>query len=240
MDIFDPTISQIRTYIEARQHRSEPAAKKVFWPPGGAGNIVFGKDIGLELGSPGTASLSTLIWTSTPGLVSDDRITLIGNDMGESSLNSLPFAKLLLVEVEGFTGDNAYHRHMEMEAVRYDLDLKGYMIRAVSRARKEWCRISKEALSNGFSFFLLGSVFIEKLKKIPYIQKVEIIYITSSVEDVRKITSITEHSARIITAMNKMVKEMELDCTVCDYSDVCNEVEMLSGMRKKLRESHVH
>ena len=209
-----------------------------FWPSGGTGNIVIGEDVGLELGSPDTASLSGLIWTQKPDLVVDNAITLIGNDMGEGPENHLPFAKIILVETEGFNEDNTYGRYMEMEGIRYDVDLKGYMIRAVSKTRKEWCRISKEALDNGFSFFILGAVLMEKLKRVSYINKTELVYVTSSVDDVITLQSVTDQATRVITAMNKMVNEMALDCSVCDYNDVCSEVEMLRGMRKKLQETH--
>ena len=73
-----------------------------------------------------------------------------------ASGKSLPFGKVVLLGVEGFTEDNAYDRHKELDFLRYDLDLKGFMMRAVSQYMREWCRISREALSQGFSALLPG------------------------------------------------------------------------------------
>jgi len=191
--------------------------------------------VGLELGNPQKASVASSIWTDDSDTIDDDSITLIGPDIGESQENSLPFGKIVLVEVEGFSEENTYHRYLEIEGVRHDLDLKGYMIRAVSRSQKEWCRISKEALERGFSFNILGAASIEKLKERPYIRKAELIYVTSCTEDVKSIQAIVNPAIRVISAMNKMVNEMDLDCTTCEYSDVCNEIQMLMDMRMKLK-----
>ncbi len=236
MDAFDAVIDQLRAFVASKAHRSREIKNPPPWPAGGGRNIVIGDDVGLELGSPQKASVAGLVWTGDSKKVSGDRVTLIGPDVGAGMGDSLPFGKIVLVETEGVDEENAFHRHMEMEGARYDLDLKGYMIRAVSKTQKEWCRISKEAVMKGFGFDILGAALIQKLRQKPYVKKVELIFITSGTEDVRAVETILEPTRRIIAAMNKMANEMALDCGSCDYNDVCSEVEMLSGMREKLQD----
>ncbi len=136
--------------------------------------------MGLELGSPGKESVSCLLWTENLATVADGRITLVGPDFPESAGKSLPFGKVVLVGVEGFTEDNAYDRHKELDFLRYDLDLKGFMMRAVSQYMREWCRISSEALLKGFSARILGSALMALFRKKPYVKAVEVIFLTSS------------------------------------------------------------
>ncbi|MEZ4578964.1 MAG: hypothetical protein R2875_13445 [Desulfobacterales bacterium] len=45
-----------------------------------------------------------------------------------------------------FNADNSYDRYREMELLRYDIHLKGYMMRGVSQYQREWSRVSHEAM----------------------------------------------------------------------------------------------
>ncbi len=237
MDIFNKTIDEIRDFAQSKGCRSWVIEKKQAWPAGGNRNIVIGDDVGLELGNPGKKSVAALVWTNDLDKITDGTITLVGPDIGENREKSLPFGKIVFVGIEGFDEDNTYQRYMEMEGARYDLDLKGYMIRAASKTQKEWCRISNEALKQGFCFDVIGSALMKKLKLNAYVKKVEFIFVTSQTEDVQSLQTITEPTIRVISAMNKMINEMALDCTTCDYNDVCSEVSMLSGMKDKLQKT---
>ena len=65
---------------------------------------------------------------------------------------------------------------------------------------------------------------------------VEVIFFTSSTDDVRRLKEITVPAEKIIAAMNKMASEMDFECGSCDYQDVCDEADGLKGMRDKLME----
>ena len=120
-----------------------------------------------------------------------------------------------------------------MELIRYDLDLKGYMLRAVSQFRREWSRISTEAINKGLSFEILGSALMKMFREKSYINALEIIFVTSNEEDVRILRDITTDSTRMIEAMNKMAREADLECDECEYQDVCDD----AGELKKMREA---
>lgn len=237
MELFTGTIEAVRSFVEnATPKKSWSADPDNPWPAGGSRNIVLKEDMGLELGSPGMESLSCLLWTENLTNVADGRITLIGPDFPESTGRSLPFGKVVLAGVEGFTEDNAYDRHKELDYLRYDLDLKGFMMRAVSQYMREWCRISREALLQGFSARAMGSSLIALFQKMPFVKSVEVILLTSGSEDVRRLREITSPAEKIIAAMNKMASEMDFECGTCDYQDVCDEADGLKTMRERLME----
>ncbi len=232
MDLFENTFDVMKDYAEKRS-----AAAAIFsadandWPSGAGRNVVLSDDMAVELGSPQTASTSVLLWTENPGRVRDGRITLIGPDIGTSADRSLPFGKVVLVCVSGFNEDNIYERYKEMEAVRYAMDLKGYMMRAASQYQREWSRISREALQNGFSFTVLGGALRNGYLKKDYIHAVEFLFVTSDIADVNELGDITRKVSRTINAMDKMFSEMKSDCDECEYNDVCDEVSDLKKMR---------
>ncbi|MCX5849829.1 MAG: hypothetical protein NTW65_10310 [Deltaproteobacteria bacterium] len=233
MELFERTFSEIRTYTGKRNSISMVAAARgENWPKGEGRNVVLSDEMAMELGNPQSDSAASLIWTENLDLVCDGKITLIGPDIQSSGGKSLPFGKVVLVGVSGFNEDNTYDRYKEMETVRYSLDIKGYMIRAVSQYQREWSRISKEAVQSGFSFEVLGSSLRNEYLKKDYIHAVEFIFVTSSTEDVSELKEITKNVSRTINAMDKMLNEIDPDCDECEYNDVCDEVGELKGMRK--------
>jgi CO dehydrogenase/acetyl-CoA synthase beta subunit len=190
----------------------------------------------VELGSPLVASVSCIIWTEDIQAIKDGLITLIGPDIPESNGKSLPFGKIVLAGISGFNEENTYDRHREMEMLRYSVDLKGYMMRAVSQYQREWSRISKQAVASGFSFETLGRALMEKFKQKDYVGAIELILVTSSSEDVKVLKKMTAEVSKIVSAMDKMAQEMSFDCDNCDYSDVCDEVDELKKMKRVLEQ----
>ncbi len=235
MELFTDTISAVRAFVEENPGRSSwTAGKKPFWPGGGGRNIVLKDDLSLELGSPEKESVSCLLWTHDFSSIENGKVTLIGPDFPESPGQSLPFGKVVLAGVEGFTEDNAYDLHKDLDFLRYDIDLKGFMMRSVSQYMREWCRISREAIRQGFSTRILGSALIDLFHEKPFVKAVEVIYVTSSTEDVIRLREIASPAEKIIAAMNKMASEMDFECESCDYQEVCDDASQLKAMRDKL------
>ena len=236
MGLFDRPLGDVSKFIEGKSPKRSWIALpgRNSWPPGGNRNVVLGSDVGLELGNPTMLSVSFSMWTEDIGAIEDSRITLIGPDMAESMGKSLPFGKVVIVGGKGFNADNSYDRYRDMDSIKYDIDLKGYMLRGVSQYRREWCRVSKDALRKGFSFDVLGRALIDKFKQKDFVDAVEIIFVTSSSDDVSELSVISQYVAMIVGAMNKMVEEMSLDCSSCEYQETCKDILELRKIRRKI------
>ena len=114
------------------------------------------------------------------------------------------------------------------------------MIRAVSQYQREWSRISREAVQKGFSFEVLGSALREEYLKKSFVHTVEFLFVTSSSEDVGELQEITKNVGRKISALNKMLSEIDPDCDECEYNDVCDEVDGFKDMRKTRDEKRMN
>jgi CO dehydrogenase/acetyl-CoA synthase beta subunit len=241
MKLFDELLKVIRDFIEQEKRqgltRTFPARDVASWVSTGKRNIVLNPDLGVELGHPSDESVSFLVWTNNLELVQDGAITLDGPDIWECANRRMPFGKIVLIGGRGFDTENSCERYREMELLRYDLSLEGYMIRAVSQYMREWSRVSKTAVAARFSFSILGGALINLYKSLEYIDAVEIFFVSSSPESVRQIRGFGEQVMRFMGAMRKLSEAHFLDCDSCEYRDVCEDVSELRAMRKSIKKT---
>ena len=236
MELFDKYQDEITAYLERKSGEGNVTEfihqGQTNWPVSKNRNLVLGQDTAVELGNPRDASTSFLLWSTKPDSVKNGRITVVGSDLTQMKEKQVSFGKIVIVNGENFNEENSYDRYRAMDQVRYDIHLKGYMMRGASQYQREWSRVSKEAVQNGFSFHMLGGALIEKYMELDFVQSVEVIFITSSREDVLEMKTVSDNVMRIIGAMNKMAEEMSFDCDTCEYTDVCSDVAELRSMRK--------
>lgn len=239
MGLFDKQYREVSGFLESRRKAGKVSELRhqqgVSWPSEKNRNLVLGPDTAVELGNPRDASASFLLWVDDPGLLKNGRITVVGPDLPQLVGQRVSFGRVVIVGGTGFDAENSYERYREMELLRYDIHLKGYMMRAVSQHGREWSRVSREALETGFSFGVLGGSIIDKYLEIEYIQAVEVIFVTAGREDVLALGQIGEGALSIIGAMNKMADEMSFDCDTCEYTDVCGDVAELRAMHGALK-----
>jgi CO dehydrogenase/acetyl-CoA synthase beta subunit len=239
MNLFDDSIEQLRSFLD--DHKAAGSLRELktghqTWPKGERGNIVLASDTAVELGSPQQESVSFMVWTEKSGLIKNNQINLIGPDLAENkssdTMQSLPFGKVVLLALKGMDENNCYERHRQLDMARYDLNLKGYMMRAASQYMREWSRVSSEATRSGFSFTHLADALTSIYCSFEYVEGVEFIFVTSSTAAVRGLASTGSTVEKRISAMNKMATELSFDCDSCDYTEICAEVEGLRSMQK--------
>jgi CO dehydrogenase/acetyl-CoA synthase beta subunit len=236
MGLFDRQHDEITAYLARKRDEGRVTEfshdGKTDWPLSKNRNLVLGQDTAIELGNPKDASTACLLWVNDPGKVNNGRVTVVGPDIPQLGEQHISFGKVVIVGGKDFNEENSYDRYRAMEHLRYDIHLEGYMMRGVSQYQREWSRISKMAVNNGFSFQVLGGALIDKFFELKYVRAVETIFITSGKDDVLAMKNISDNIAKIINAMNKMAEEMSFDCDSCEYTEVCSDVAELRSMRR--------
>ncbi len=237
MEIFNEITKNIRNFTASRKNilHVKNCSDVNSWPESDRGSIVLKSDTGAELGGPSTESLSLLLWNENLSDINDNKVSIIGSDISKQS-ETLPFAQIVLVGIKDFNEENTYERYREMNLSRFDLNLEGYMIKSLPQQMKEWCRISNNSVDNNYNLFMLGKAYINILKNFEYVESVEIIYVTSSIDDLKELTTYGEMAGRYIKAMTKMTEEMDFDCSGCEFLDLCGDVSSLRAMRKNMQE----
>lgn len=198
--------------------------------------IILRQDMYVELGNPEAGSAAIMISTNETGLINDGRITIIGPDIPESADKSLPFGQVILIG--GASLDDKEHETLQQPGFVGD-KIEGYMIRSLPQ--NIWSRISKDGAAKGFNFECLGKALIYLYKsENPKIESMEIIFITSTKDDVRLLDNISEQVRKIskeIIKENWKIKgydiDCELDCGTCGDKSVCDDIKDVLKNRKK-------
>jgi len=197
--------------------------------------IILAEDTFVELGNPGVASSSFLVWNDALSAVVDGRITCIGPDIRQSEGQSLPFGQVMIL-----SGAELEEEHYpELERTQYtSSQIEGYMLRSVPR--KVWSRVSKDAAAKGFCFDTLGRALMSVFRgKHPLLEATEVVFVTSSKEDVVQLDGIGADVRRFSGELRKLVLQQdatydctEYDCESCDDKPVCDSVRDWIKLRR--------
>ncbi len=212
--------------------------------PGTNSGIILRSDTFVEMGNPDVGSSAFLFWTDSPALITDGKITLIGPDIPESPGASLPFGQVLIMAGAGLSEKD----HQKLEHTQFVADqIEGYMIRSTSQLI--WSRVSKEAAEKGFRFETLGRSLMAIFKsEVPEVEAMEILFVTSSREDLGPLDDIGAQVKKIyksILAADWKARGFDAyvcsyggDCKVCPDQPVCDEIKEVVKVRKqKISES---
>ena len=192
-------------------------------------NMVLRSEMAYELGLDLNQGLGATILTDNADLVPQNEIIVCGKDLNEID-KDMPYARIALVRVEDDrmgTGNALYNAIRKLEYVRYHFYPEGFMMRISASKNKESVRVSKEALKGGITFGKVGSAMIKAFEQQEAVRAVKLIYITNPAFDYPALKALLTQSEAITETMDHMLKDLKMDCDVCNLKPVCDEVEGL-------------
>jgi CO dehydrogenase/acetyl-CoA synthase beta subunit len=207
--------------------------------PGVSRKVILRSETFVELGGPETAS-SSFVLVSNDVSHDGDGIYIIGNDIPSLKKKSVaPFGFVITLYGQGLNEEDCEKGRELLQATDW---AEGYMTRL--RPGSVWGRVSKKAVRRGFDFEELGSAIIHLAhKKVRNVESVEVLFVTSSEEDVRKIDEIGEKARVLTREIRRHVwaeKGIDLDCPLgghcgsCKEKDTCDGVRDIARIRKSL------
>ncbi|MEJ5186002.1 MAG: hypothetical protein WHT46_02840 [Candidatus Geothermincolales bacterium] len=233
MGIFDGPLSEIRRFID----EGKTLGKISSFPPSAAGSpteepgepsVILQEETALELGHPLAGSLFVLAWDEEP---TEDHIHLLGPDLDQLPPGKCPFGMVVMV---GGSFRDQYETYRDLRERIYQARLPGFMIRVFPGTQSIWCRVGRKALREGMDIRRLGSAIVASLRRNPSVEGVEVLFITSSAEDLGALSPPARLCSDITDALTKMYEEMNFDCESCEYVEVCEAVDGLREIRDRL------
>lgn len=203
--------------------------------------IVLSSETGLELGGIENKSFS-LIYPIKKSSSRDfsDIIHIIGPEISEIKKSQISFSLFILLSIKNLN-DKTYEDLRNLNFISDSIE--GFSIRSIPR--RFWCRISQDAIENGFSFRFLGnginSLYREKFRQ--KINSIQILIINSYPDLIDKWLRYTEEMREELTArwrakVDNWKKRIDCDyewaCKICPYFKSCQSLQKLLERRKDL------
>jgi len=229
MELYDSIIKNTMDLLSDSTPTNLSVSKDNAWPMGSLNELILKKDSKFELGGSYKPAVNYQCVTTLESFVKKDEILLYGKDLSEIN-GDVSFARLAFLQINNLEDDDtAYKAIKELEFIKYNMNLDGYMMRASTMDKREQVRIAKTAINSGISFENVGNAFINKYKENPLVKAVKVIFITSDMPIFKQLTSNAEKVDKITLTLNHVLSNMNLDCHSCNLKSICDEVE---GMRE--------
>ncbi len=234
MKLYDDVITHWGTLIEECPNRCNKSTDVAAWEDVGNENMVLRGEAAYELGGSDskTYALGATAVTDNEELVPCDEIIVVGPDLAEIK-SDVPYARIAIARIDGDTigeGNVLYNAIKKVEYVRYHVNPKGFMIRVSAMTGRECVRVSKEAIENGINFEKVGATMLHQYHENPKIKAVKLVFITDPSFDFKALEKDIKLASDITKTIDHALKDINMDCNVCNLKEVCDEVEGLKEL----------
>ena len=228
MKLYDGIIKEVMALTEGK-HITQMDVQKSHWPMVEDNRMILRSDMAYELGAQKYYGLGATLLTSDKDLLPENFVRVIGCDLSEIKEDH-NYARITIVRVkeEGMGEGNAlYSAIRNLEYTRYHFYPEGFMMRVSSSQNKESVRISKDAIKQKISFADTGNRMIEAFFEHKLVEAVGIYYVTDSEFDYKSFEKLTKQGEDITRTIDHILKDVKMDCNICNLQEICSEVEGL-------------
>ena len=193
-------------------------------------SVIFLSDTAFELGGSNKPCVSSLAVTSD--FTFSNSVYLQGDDLIKVNADS-PFGKFVFIQIQDFDDEqNTFNKIKELEALRYHLNVDGFMTRASALNMREQIRVSKKAVKSGVTFADYGNTLLNEYLKFDYVKSAEIYFVTDF-DDFDKLNSVAKKISQTTSALNHIFDNVMFDCSTCNLKEICDEVDGLKELHLK-------
>ena len=224
MKLYNNLINEIKSALN--DVKSLPKGNKAL-KTSDKNSVIFLSDTAFELGANQKPCVSSLAVTSD--IEFSNSVYLLGQDLNEIKADS-PFGKFVFVQIEDFDDEqNTFNKIKELEALRYHLNIDGFMTRASALNMREQIRVSKKVIKANASFADYGDTLLKEYLKFPYVKSAEIYFVTDF-NDFEKLNSVAKKISQTTSALNHIFDNVMFDCSTCNLKEICDEVDGLKEL----------
>ena len=230
MELYNSLIKDTEAQLEKLDKKAWDYSPADCWKDTGSSELVLQRDAAYELGAQGRGSANYVLFTSSSELVSEDKVILIGPDLGQIK-GDCDFARIVLLQVGVLDDDDeaVYRTLKDIEFSKYHVYPEGYMIRMSPESSREQVRVSRQALKQGISFKTVGNRYVAEYKKDANVLKATVIFITDPKADYEALQAMAKKASAVTGTLTHILEGLPTDCSVCALKDICDEVD---GMKE--------
>ena len=226
MRLYNNLINEIKDNLS--NSKALPSGKLL--DVGDKNSVIFLSDTAFELGGNNKPCVSILAISSDLEL--SNSVYLQGPDLDKIKSDS-PFGKFVFVQMKNFDNEqDTFNKIKELEALRYHLNVDGFMTRASALNMREQIRVSKKAIKSGVTFSDYGNTLLQEFLKFPYVKSAEI-YFATDFDNFEYLNSIAKKINQTTSALNHIFDNVMFDCSTCNLKEICDEVDGLIELHLK-------
>lgn len=193
-------------------------------------SVIFLSDTAFELGGNNKPCVSSLAVSSD--IKFSNSVKLLGNDLDKIQSDS-PFGKFVFIQIKDFENEqDTFNKIKELEALRYHLNVDGFMTRASALNMREQIRVSKKIIKSKVTFADYGRTILNEYLKFDYVKSAEIYFITDF-DEFEKLELIAKKISQTTSALNHIFDNVMFDCSTCNLKEICDEVDGLKELHLK-------
>ena len=246
MKLYDGMLDEIGAALWGKEPRIFPYRADGAWPVGKDYEVVLQGDTAFELGGGKRHSANLTCVTGNKDYVEREGVYLYGPDLNEiKGATDYVRISVVLQSDAGMrrtdTADNPgqlYNVIQDIDAMKYHMYTKGFMMRTSGQSARETVRVSRRAVKDGISFAAVGNTLIKSYKKNPLVDSVKVIFVTGGEIDFGLLEKQADQAIKIKNSLSVIQKELPTECGSCTIREICGEVEGLRELHfgKKVRD----
>jgi CO dehydrogenase/acetyl-CoA synthase beta subunit len=185
-----------------------------------ARSLVLADQVAVELGNPSAGSLSATLWTRER-ILAGSAVYRFGPDLDGLGATSARFGQIALV-----TGalDDDVDQLLDLQDALCELDLEGVTLRARPSSADVWYRVSRQAMSRGFSLRHLGGALLRSLETLDGFEAAALLFLVEGAEPwPARLETLARDASLVARSLFKRSTEHEAECETCEFSEVCED-----------------
>lgn len=192
-------------------------------------SFVMDKDTALMLGGYPKESINLIISSSDSKEIKDGTF-IIGSD---SLSHDVSFGKIVLLKTKDIPDDKIYDYTQSTLMKDTQMRFENVMNRTSPQNYYTNLKISKKAIADGFSFDRMAHTIHEEFLKLPEVLECMVILITGDSPIYKELIPLAENLKDVTVALNHIFDGIDMDCSSCSWSEICDEIEGLREMHRK-------
>ncbi len=230
MNIFDNYIRKVCDICS--KEVLQVIEEKTPWPLMDKNAFLMERDTFLELGGYPKESINLIIPTENLSNVTNlkDGIYYIGDPaLFRKKEKHISFGKIVFLETQEMDEDKTYSFTQDELLTDSRIRMRDVMLRQSPTHYNLNLRISNKAYKNGFDAQRLGTTIHHSFMEMKQVKKVVVILLIGESDLYKPLFSVAERVKEVTLTLNHIFDGIDMDCSHCDVSEICNEIE---GMRE--------
>lgn len=243
MNIFDKPITTILDIVQGEKiHKLDSVG--TLWPISDKNPFLMERETYMELGGYPKESINIIVPSLNMQQIVKEWLPdcyntacIIGDaNIFQKKEKHASFGKIVLLETEEIP-DEKWYEFTQSELLKDSrIRLEDVMLRQSPTHYNLNMRVGKAAVKNGLNVGIIANTIKAEFEKLEFVKSATVIIVVGESKLYKKLLPSAEKIKEITLTLNHIFDGIDMDCGSCDLVEICNEVESIRRMHRKLQD----